>query len=71
MALEESRFELVLMDDDGTKGKADSSYNSSIVMSLIVSYLCCPLSHEMSWMRSGTESSQFLRIFLPTLINYQ
>ena len=24
-------------------------------------------SHEMSWMRSGTELSQFLRIFLPTL----
>ena len=25
------------------------------------------LSYEMSWMRSGTEMSQFLRIFLPTL----
>ena len=24
-------------------------------------------SHELSWMRSGTELSQFLRIFLPTL----
>ena len=24
-------------------------------------------SHEMSWMRSGTELNQFLRIFLPTL----
>ena len=24
-------------------------------------------SHEMSWMRSGTELSQFLRIFLPTI----
>ena len=23
-------------------------------------------SHEMSWMRSGTELSQFLRLFLPT-----
>ena len=23
-------------------------------------------SHEMSWMRSRTELSQFLRIFLPT-----
>ena len=29
-------------------------------------FLCCLLSHEMSWMRSGTEFSQFLRIFLPT-----
>ena len=26
-------------------------------------------SHEMSWMRSGTELSQFLRIFLPTLVH--
>ena len=24
-------------------------------------------SHEMSWMRSGTELSQFLRVFLVTL----
>ena len=29
--------------------------------------LCCPFSHEMSWVRSGTEMSQLLRIFLPTL----
>ena len=26
-------------------------------------------SHAMSWMRSGTESSQFLRIFLPTFVS--
>ena len=26
-------------------------------------FLCCPFSHEMSWMRSGTELSRFLRIF--------
>ena len=25
-------------------------------------------SHKMSWMRSGTELSHFLRIFLPTLL---
>ena len=25
--------------------------------------LYCPFSHEMSWMRCGTELSQFLRIF--------
>ena len=25
-------------------------------------------SHEMSWMRSGAELSQFLRIFVPTLL---
>ena len=31
-------------------------------------FLCCPLSNEMSWMRSGTELRQFLRIFLPTFI---
>ena len=29
--------------------------------------LCCPFSHEMSLMRSGTDLSQFLRIFLHTL----
>ena len=27
---------------------------------------CAVFFHEMSWMRSGTELSQFLRIFLPT-----
>ena len=26
--------------------------------------------HEMCWMRSGTELSQFLRVFLPTLFTY-
>ena len=30
-------------------------------------YLCCHFFHEMSWMRSGTELSQFLKIFLFTL----
>ena len=39
----------------------------SLVMSLVVSLLVLSLSHEMSWMRSGTELSQFLRVFLPTL----
>ena len=39
----------------------------SLVMSLVVSFLVLSLSHEMSWMRSGTELRQFLRIFLPTL----
>ena len=29
-------------------------------------FLCCSLSHEMSWMRSGTVLSPFLRGFLPT-----
>ena len=24
--------------------------------------LCCPFSHEMSWMISGTKLSQFLRV---------
>ena len=28
--------------------------------------LCCSVSNEMSWVRSGTYLSQFLRIFLPT-----
>ena len=32
-----------------------------------VLFLCCPLSHEMSWMRSGTKLNHFLRIFIPTL----
>ena len=40
----------------------------SLVISLIVYLLYCPVSHEMSWMRSGTELSQSLRVFLPTLI---
>ena len=28
-------------------------------------FLCCPFSHEMSWVRSETKLSQFLRVFLP------
>ena len=28
--------------------------------------LRCLFSHEMSWMRSGTSLSQFLKVFLPT-----
>ena len=28
--------------------------------------LCCPFSHEMSWMGSGTYLGRFLRVFLPT-----
>ena len=31
-------------------------------------FLCFSFSLEMSWMRSGTELSQFLRVFLPTLL---
>ena len=34
-------------------------------------FLCCPFSHEMSWMSSGTLSGQFLRIFLPTLNTFK
>ena len=38
----------------------------TLVMSLMLSYFFgCPFSHEMSWVRSGNELSQFLRIFLP------
>ena len=33
-----------------------------------VLFSSCPYSHEMSLMRSGTELSEFLRIFLPTLL---
>ena len=40
----------------------------SLVMSLIASNFVLSFFHQMSWMRSGTESSQFLRIFLPTLV---
>ena len=39
----------------------------SLLMSLMVSYFVLSFSHEMSWMRSGTELSQFLRLFLPPL----
>ena len=28
--------------------------------------LCCPFSHEMSWMGSGIYLGRFLRVFLPT-----
>ena len=28
--------------------------------------MCCSFSHEVSWMRSWTQLSQFLRVFLPT-----
>ena len=38
----------------------------SLVLSLMVSFF----SHDMSWMRSGTELSQFLRVFLPTLVHH-
>ena len=37
----------------------------SLVMSLIVSFYAV-FSKEMSWIRSGTELNQFLRVFLPT-----
>ena len=40
----------------------------SLTMYLMVPSLCCPFSHEMSGIRSGAKLSQFLRIFLPTLI---
>ena len=39
----------------------------SLVKSLMVLILCCPFTHEMSWIISGTELSQFMTIFLPTL----
>ena len=40
----------------------------SLVISLRVSnFVLSFFSHEMSWVRSGTELSLFLRIFLPTL----
>ena len=37
------------------------------VMSLMVSNLVLSFFHEMSWMGSGTELSQLLRIFLSTI----
>ena len=40
----------------------------SLVISLMLPFLCCPFSHEISWMRSGTELSEFLRIFCLLLI---
>ena len=38
-----------------------------LVMSLVVSF-CAVFSREKSWMRSGTELSQCLRVFLPILL---
>ena len=42
---------------------------ASDVMSLVMSYFLLSFSHEMSWMRSRTELSQFLRMF-PTYSHY-
>ena len=39
----------------------------SLVMSLMVPFCAALFYHEMLWMRSGTESSQFLKVFLPSL----
>ena len=38
-----------------------------LAMSLMMSNFRLSVFHKMSWMRSGTEWSQFLRIVLPTL----
>ena len=38
----------------------------SLVMSLMVSF-CAVVFRGISWMRSGTESIQFLKVFAPTL----
>ena len=38
----------------------------SLVMSMMVSF-CAVLFPHVSWMRSGTQLSQSLRVFLPTL----
>ena len=38
----------------------------SLVISLMVSF-CAVFFHDMSWMKSGTELSLFLRVFLPTI----
>ena len=43
----------------------------SLLTSLMVSFSRCLFSHEMSWMRSWTELSQFLRLFLSTLIHLE
>ena len=39
----------------------------SLVMSLMASFCAVLFSYEMSWMKSRTLLSQFLRVFLPTL----
>ena len=52
----------VRLADDHLDGKWMFTWLSP-VMSLMVSYLGCPFSHKMPCMRSGTEFSQFLRIF--------
>ena len=44
----------------------------SLVMSLTMSYfVLCPFSHNMSWMKYGTELNQFLKIFLPTFESHE
>ena len=50
----------------GSVSKGFPSYSwLSLVMYLMVSYLWYPFPQEMSWMRSRTELSQLLRIFVP------
>ena len=39
----------------------------SLLISLVMSFCSVLFSHEMYLKRSGTELSQFLRVFLPTL----
>ena len=39
----------------------------SLMMSLMVSF-CAVFSREVSWSGSGSELSQFLRVFLSTLV---
>ena len=53
-----------MLAGDNLYGKLLFTWLSLVMSSLMVSSLCCPFSHEISWMRSGTELSQFLRICL-------
>ena len=38
----------------------------SLLMSLMVFLCCLCISHEISWLRSGTELVNFLKVFIPT-----
>ena len=38
------------------------------VFHVFLCFLCCPFANEMSLMRSGTQLSQFLKVFRPTLV---
>ena len=38
-----------------------------MMVPICAAYLCCPFSHQMSWIRSWTKLGKFRSVSLPTL----